>query len=66
MKKNISSEIINNILNNIEIDECEILRNIIEKKNFDNIADEKSKRRAINHLLRLGYDFEQINNILKI
>lgn len=66
MKKNISSEIINNILNNIEIDEYEILRNIIEKKNFDNITDEKSKRRAINYLLRLGYDFEQINNILKI
>lgn len=66
IKKNISSEIINNILKNLDIDEHENLIKIVNKRNFLDLKDQKDITRAVNYLYRLGYDLEQIKNALNI
>lgn len=66
IKKNISSEIINNILENLDIDEHENLIKIVNKRNFLDLKDQKDITRAVNYLYRLGYDLKQIKNVLNI
>ncbi len=66
IKKNISSDIINNILEKLNIDEHENLIKIVNKRNFLDLKDRREIARAVNYLYRLGYDLEQINNVLNI
>ena len=51
------------VLDEIEIDPREQIREVIEKK-YRNISDEKIKRRAVAALQRLGYGWDDIKAVL--
>ncbi len=63
--KLIDSEIISKVLDDLSLDEDLNIEKIFKKKNFTNLKDEKSKRRAISYLTRLGYGWEHINRFFK-
>lgn len=60
--KGIDKEIISKVLEDSEIDEDASINKIISKKHIEN---EKDKKRLIAYLLRLGYNWEQINFVLE-
>ena len=62
-KKGIDRETAEEILENIEVDECEQIREVINKK-YRNLSDEKPKRRAVSALQRLGYRWDDIRSVL--
>ncbi len=63
-RKGIDRELADEILDSIEVDEREQIREVIEKK-YRNISDEKIKRRAFSALQRLGYRFDDIRAVLE-
>lgn len=64
-QKGISSEIISEICEEIEVDSDLQIRAIIEKRFTPLPEDEKGVRRMINYMLRQGFRYGEINNILK-
>ena len=62
--KGIDRELADEILDSIDVDEREQIREVIEKK-YRNISDEKIKRRAFSALQRLGYRFDDIRAVLE-
>ena len=60
-KKGISSDIVNEVLNEVDIDEEENVNLFLEKKYFGKQMDEKTKRRMIAALERLGYAWHHIS-----
>lgn len=65
-KKGISSEIISETIENMDIDESSNLKYIVNKKNMKNLKDKKEINRAISYLTRLGYGLNQIKSIFKL
>ena len=63
-RKGIDRELSDEILEGIDVDEREQIREVIEKK-YRNLSDEKIKRRAISALQRLGYRFDDIRAVLE-
>ena len=63
-RKGIDRELADEILDSIDVDEREQIREVIEKK-YRNISDEKIKRRAFSALQRLGYRFDDIRAVLE-
>lgn len=63
-RKGIDRELVDEILDSIDVDEREQIREVIEKK-YRNISDEKIKRRAFSALQRLGYRFDDIRAVLE-
>jgi len=63
--KLVDSEIISKVLSDLNLDESLNIEKVFKKKNFTNLKDEKSKRRAISYLTRLGYSWEHISRIFK-
>ena len=63
-RKGIESEIINEVLDDIEIDEREQIQAVIERK-YPKIDDEKIRRRAVAALQRLGYGWEDIKAVIE-
>lgn len=63
-RKGIDRELADEILEGIDVDEREQIREVIEKK-YRNISDEKIKRRAFSALQRLGYRFDDIRAVLE-
>ena len=63
-RKGIDRELADEILEAIDVDEREQIREVIEKK-YRNLSDEKIKRRAISALQRLGYRFDDIRAVLE-
>ena len=63
-RKGIDRELADEILESIEVDEREQIREVIEKK-YRNLSDEKIKRRAFSALQRLGYRFDDIRAVLE-
>ena len=63
-RKGIDKETAEAVLDEIEVDYRENIREIIEKK-YRNITDEKIKRRAVAALQRLGYGWDDINAVLR-
>ena len=51
-------------LSQVENDPLEQIRQVIEKKYRSALADEKGRRRAVNGLLRLGYGYGQIHQVM--
>lgn len=51
-------------LSQVENDPLEQIRQVIEKKYRSALADEKGRRRAVNGLLRLGYGYGQIRQVM--
>ena len=62
-RKGIDKETAEAVLEEIEVDYRENIREIIEKK-YRNIGDEKIKRRAVAALQRLGYGWDDIRAVL--
>ena len=63
-RKGIDKETAEAVLEDIDVDYRENIREIIEKK-YRNISDEKIKRRAVAALQRLGYSWEDIRAVLE-
>ncbi len=62
-RKGVDKETAEEVLDEIEIDPREQIREVIEKK-YRNISDEKIKRRAVAALQRLGYGWDDIKAVL--
>ncbi len=63
-RKGIDRELCEEILNDIDVDERQQIREVIYKK-YKNIGDEKIRRRAFSALQRLGYGFGDIRAVLE-
>ena len=63
-RKGIESEIIDEVLDDIEVDEREQIQAVIERK-YPKIGDEKIRRRAVAALQRLGYGWEDIKAVIE-
>lgn len=61
-RKGIDKETAEAVLENIDVDYREQIREIIEKK-YRNLGDEKIKRRAVAALQRLGYGWDDIRAV---
>lgn len=63
-RKGIDRELCEEILNDIDVDERQQIREVIDKK-YKNISDEKIRRRAFSALQRLGYGFSDIRAVFE-
>lgn len=63
-RKGIESEIIDEVLGDIEVDEREQIQAVIERK-YPKIDDEKIRRRAVAALQRLGYGWDDIKAVIE-
>lgn len=63
-RKGIDRELCEEILNDIDVDERQQIREVIDKK-YKNIGDEKIRRRAFSALQRLGYGFGDIRAVFE-
>lgn len=63
-RKGIDKELAEEILEEIEFDERDGIRAVIEKK-YRNINDEKIRRRAVAALQRLGYSWDDIKSVIE-
>lgn len=63
LRKGIDRELADEIIEEIEVDNCDQIRAVIEKK-YRCISDEKTKRRAFSALQRLGYGYDDIRKVL--
>ena len=63
VQKGIDKELAQEILDEIPVDTSEEIRAVINKK-YKNINDEKTKKRAVAALQRLGYRWDDIRSVL--
>ena len=63
VQKGIDKDLAEEVLNEIPVDTNEEIRAVINKK-YKNITDEKTKKRAVAALQRLGYRWEDIKSVL--
>ncbi len=64
VKKGIDKELAQEILEDIQIDEYEQIRAVIDKK-YPGINDEKIRRRAVAALQRLGFGWDEIKSVIE-
>lgn len=64
-EKGIDRELIDEVLSEIEVNEEEQIRSVIEKKYANALDDEKVRRRAVNALMRLGFSYGSIKSALR-
>lgn len=64
-EKGIEKDLAEITVDSFDIDYCENIREIVDKKYAKNLFDEKGKRRCVNGLLRLGYSYSDINSVLR-
>lgn len=64
VRKGIDKELAAEILEEIEVDVSEQIRIIIDKR-YKNISDEKTRRRAVAALQRLGYRWDEIKGVIE-
>jgi regulatory protein len=63
-RKGIDRELSDEILEGIDLDTKENIRAVLERK-YRNISDEKTKRRAVSALQRLGYGWDDIKSVIE-
>lgn len=63
-EKGISRELIDEVTGELEIDEEQQIRTIIDKKYSRVMNDEKGRRRAYNALMRLGFNYQDIKSVM--
>ncbi len=63
-EKGIARELIDEILDEVELDEEEQIRAVIDKKYARNLNDEKVRRRAAAALQRMGFGYGVIKSVL--
>lgn len=64
LKRGVPSDIISDALEEFEDDPQKKIKELIESKYINSLADEKGKNRAINALLRRGFSFYDIKQVL--
>ena len=64
LQKGIDKEIIAQVVEELEPNPAEKIKEIIEKKYLRCLQDEKGYRRAVNGLQRLGYRYEDIRQAI--
>jgi len=64
LRKGIRREIIDTLLSETEIDSSTEIKSLLQRKYPNFLADEKSKRRAVNALLRYGHSFGDIKKVM--
>lgn len=62
-RKGIDKDTAEEILENIDVDEREQIRLVLDRK-YKNLNDEKIKRRAVSALQRLGYRWDDIKSVI--
>lgn len=62
-RKGIDKELVQEILEDIDVDENEEIKAVLEKK-YRNLDDEKTRRRAVAALQRLGYGWDSIRRAM--
>lgn len=65
LQKGIDRELIHEIIEEMDIDPAEQLRDLLERKYARSLGDEKSRRRTVAALQRLGYRWEEIRRALE-
>ena len=63
-EKGIDRDLIDEVVGELDIDEEEQIRAIIEKKYARVLSDEKGQRRAANALARLGFSYQDIKSVM--
>lgn len=63
-RKGIKSSIIDDVISEQDVDPCEEITELVNKKYLRYLGDEKGKRRTVNALLRLGYSYSDIKQAL--
>ncbi len=66
MLKGVDRDIVRRVVEDIEFDPQEEIRQIVEKKYAGRLNDEKQIRKAYNALVRLGYKYSDIMNVLRL
>lgn len=64
--KGISRDIIQDVLDEIEGNSCEEIIELINRKYYRYLGDEKGINRTVNALVRLGYGYSDIKSALKM
>lgn len=64
-EKGVDRDLIDEVLSEIEVDEEEQIRSIVEKKYANALNDEKGRRRAVNALMRMGFSYADIKSALR-
>lgn len=62
-EKGIDRDLIGEVMEELEVDEDVHIREIIEKK-YPDLSDEKTRRRAVAALTRMGYSYSDIKSVL--
>lgn len=66
IKKGVSNDIIDNVVDSLNIDELNTAINLIAKKfKIKTIINEKEKQKIYSYMLRQGFNYETINKALK-
>lgn len=64
-QKGIDRDIIDDVLADIEIDEDEQIKTVIERKYARSLSDERGRRRAVAGLQRMGYSYSAIRSAMR-
>lgn len=64
-RKGISSDIADEVVDCLESDEKQQIKDLIERKYHRRLVDEKGKRSAFNALVRLGYSYGDVKNAIE-
>lgn len=65
MKKGVSRDLAQQVLEEYEIDPQEQLVSLLERKYVRYLGDEKGRRKVVNALLRLGHPYDEIKQALQ-
>ena len=65
LQKGIDRDLIDEVLSEMDVDEDEALRALIEHKYARSLSDEKGRRRAVAALQRMGYSYSAIHSALR-
>lgn len=63
-QKGIDRSLASEIVDEFDVDPCEHIKTLIEKKYAKSLFDEKGRRRTVNALMRLGYHYSDIKSAL--
>lgn len=64
-QKGVASDVIEQVLEEINADEYDIIKKLIKKKYANKLNDEKNLRKTISALQRMGYSWSEINLAIK-
>ena len=63
-EKGIDRDLVDEVLAGCDLDEAEQIRDIVNRKYSRTLADEKTRRRAVSALQRMGFSYADIRSVL--